>query len=94
MITNFNFSSHFERIFILKSQIKTILMLQRTLVPNLTLGPFLTLSVRNGHKLKDWVLGISDEDNKVIIGVLFILNLLKVFKTMSGFPFPNIYPEF
>ena len=27
---------------------------QGTLVPKLTLGPFLTLSVRNGHKLKDW----------------------------------------
>ena len=30
------------------------LAVQRTLVPKLTLGPFLTLSVRNGHKLKDW----------------------------------------
>jgi len=28
-----------------------------TLVLKLTLGPFLTLSVRKGHKLKDWVLG-------------------------------------
>jgi len=28
------------------------------LVPKLTLGPFLLLSVRNGHKLKDWVFGI------------------------------------
>ena len=25
---------------------------------------------------------------------LFIVNLLTVFKTMSGFPFSNIYPEF
>ena len=31
--------------------------LQGTLIPKLTLGPFLTLSVRNGHKLKDWGLG-------------------------------------
>ena len=28
--------------------------LQGTLVPKLTFGPFLSLSVRNGHKLKDW----------------------------------------
>ena len=27
---------------------------QGTLVPKLTLGPFLTLIGRNGHKLKDW----------------------------------------
>ena len=27
---------------------------QGTLVPKLTLGPFPTLSVRYGHKLKDW----------------------------------------
>ena len=32
--------------------------MQGTLVPKLTLGPFLTLSVRNGHKLKDWVFRI------------------------------------
>ena len=31
------------------------LLLQGTSVPKLTLGPFLTLSVRNWHKLKDWV---------------------------------------
>jgi len=30
----------------------------RTLVPKLTLGPSLTPSVRNGHKLKDWILRI------------------------------------
>ena len=30
------------------------LKFQGTLVPKLTLGPFLTLNVRNGHKLKDW----------------------------------------
>ena len=29
-----------------------------TLVLKLTLGPFLTLSVRKGHKLKDWVFRI------------------------------------
>ena len=34
------------------------LLLQGTSVPKLTLGPFLTLSVRNGHKLKDWVFRI------------------------------------
>ena len=34
------------------------LSLQVTLVPKLRIGPFLTLSVRNGHKLKDWVFGI------------------------------------
>ena len=45
-------------------------VMQGTLVRKLTLGPFLTLSVRNGHKLKDWVffgaLRISREnvDNK------------------------------
>ena len=33
--------------------IKKKLQIQGTLVPKLTLGPFLTLSVRNGHKLKD-----------------------------------------
>ena len=33
--------------------------IQGTLVSKLTLGPFLTLSVKNGHTLKDWVLGIS-----------------------------------
>jgi len=27
-------------------------------VPKLTLGPFLTLKVRNGHKFEDWVFGI------------------------------------
>ena len=32
-------------------------IVQGILVPKLTLGPFLTLNVRNGHKLKDWVLG-------------------------------------
>ena len=32
--------------------------LQVELVPKLTLGPFLTLSVRNGHTLKDWVFRI------------------------------------
>ena len=32
---------------------------QGTYVPKLTLGPFLTLIVRNGHKLKDWVFGIT-----------------------------------
>ena len=31
--------------------------IQGTLVPKLILGPFLTLGVRNGHKLKDWVFG-------------------------------------
>ena len=31
-----------------------LLHFQRKLVPKLTLGPFLTLSVRNGHKLKGW----------------------------------------
>ena len=31
---------------------------QGTLVPKLTLGPFLTMSVRNGHILKAWVFGI------------------------------------
>ena len=33
---------------------KKVLIFQGTLVPKLTLGLFLTLSVRNGHKLKDW----------------------------------------
>ena len=33
-------------------------LIQGTLVPILTLGLFLTLSVRNGHKFKDWVFGI------------------------------------
>jgi len=33
-------------------------ILQGTLVPKITLGPFLTLSVRNGHKLEDWGFGI------------------------------------
>ena len=33
-------------------------VVQGTLVPKLTLGPFLTLSVKNGNKLKDWVFGI------------------------------------
>ena len=33
-------------------------VIQGTLVPKLTLGPFLTLSVRKGHKLKDWVFGM------------------------------------
>jgi len=37
----------------------TAFLFQGTLVPKLTLGPFLTLSVRNGHKLKDWVFGIQ-----------------------------------
>jgi len=32
--------------------------IQGIFVPKLTLGPFLTLSVRNGHKLKDWVFRI------------------------------------
>jgi len=32
--------------------------IQGTLVPKQTLGPFLTLSVRHEHKLKDWVFGI------------------------------------
>ena len=32
--------------------------IQGALVPNLTLGPFLTMSVRNGHILKAWVFGI------------------------------------
>ena len=31
-----------------------ILPIQGILVPILTLGPFLTLSVRNEHTLKDW----------------------------------------
>jgi len=48
---------------------KKLLIFQRTLVPKLTLGTFLTLSVGNGHKLKDWVFGIpayiqSKVDNK------------------------------
>ena len=32
---------------------------QCTLVPKLTLSPFLTLSVRNGHKFNDWVFRIT-----------------------------------
>ena len=32
---------------------KESVLIQGTLVPKLTLGPFLTLSVKNGHKLKD-----------------------------------------
>ena len=32
---------------------KENVLIQGTLVPKLTLGPFLTLSVRNRHKLKD-----------------------------------------
>ena len=32
--------------------------MQETLVPKLRLGPLLTLSVRNGEKLKDWVFEI------------------------------------
>ena len=36
----------------------TAFLFQETLVPKLTLGPFLTLSVRIGHKLKEWVFGI------------------------------------
>ena len=35
-----------------------LFLIQGTLVPRQTLGPFLTLSVRNGHKLKNWVFGI------------------------------------
>ena len=31
-----------------------MMIIQGTLVPKLTLGPFLILSVRNGNKLKDW----------------------------------------
>ena len=34
--------------------------MQGTLVPKLTLGPFLTLSVRNGHKLKDWSFSVRN----------------------------------
>ena len=77
--------------------------LQGTLVPKLTLGPFLTLSVRNEHKLKDWVFRIPAHmtrttfpnlklfsEIKIIKEVLFILKPLTVFKTMSGFPFSNI----
>ena len=33
------------------------MIFQGTLVPKLTLGPFLTLNVRNGHKSKDLVFG-------------------------------------
>ena len=33
-------------------------ILQETLVPKLTLVSFLTLRIRNGHKLEDWVFGI------------------------------------
>jgi len=34
------------------------LIFQGTLVPKLTFGTFLTLIVKNGHKLTDWVFGI------------------------------------
>ena len=36
----------------LKFYLKMFFSFQGTLVPKLTLGPFLTMSVRNGHKLK------------------------------------------
>ena len=42
----------------IQTQVRERDIYQGTLVPKLTLGPFLTLSVRIGHKLKDWVLGI------------------------------------
>jgi len=41
---------------ILLSHLKA--QIQGILVPKLTLGPFLTLNVRNGHKLIDWVFRI------------------------------------
>ena len=38
----------------LAQEVRKLHLIQGTLVPKLTLGPFLTLSVRNWHKLKDW----------------------------------------
>ena len=52
----------YEPHFLLESRFREMswlsVYLQGTLVPKLTLGPFLTLSVKNEHKLKDWVFGI------------------------------------
>ena len=48
-------SSLLHWLFLIKLRSKLV---QGTLVPKLTLGSFLTLSVRNGHKLKDWVFRI------------------------------------
>ena len=38
----------------LAQEVRKLHLIQGTLVPKLTLGPFLTLSVRNGHKINDW----------------------------------------
>ena len=65
--------------------------LQGTLVPKLTLGPFITL---NGHKLKDWIFGIpvhnknnnqnfikQDEDNNSQEGLDVITSDISIKKT-------------
>ena len=49
----------FEVFVLITEKSKLLLtLIQGTLVPKLTLGPFLTLSVRNGHNLNVWVFGI------------------------------------
>ena len=51
-----------------------ILELQGKLVPKLTLGPFLSLSVINGHKLKDfWDSGPYSEQKSIVKTVTNIL---------------------
>ena len=48
-----------------------------TLVPKLTLGPFLTLSVKNGHKLKDWVFGIQSKSLIIETITNILLNMIR-----------------
>ena len=57
-VFQFSVFSNNEEVFLYKKKIFTK-QIQGTLVPKLTLGPILTLSVRNGHKLKDWVFWIK-----------------------------------
>ena len=56
---------------------------QGKLVPKLSLGPFLTLSVRNGHKLKDGVFRIPGHREKkslvkTITNILFNMTKAKI----------------
>ena len=67
-----------------------MLLFQGKLVPKLTLGPFLTLNVINGHKLKDWVLGSRPisfriPSSRFIIPLSWFLILPSCFQHLSLF---------
>ena len=89
---------------IYETKLRYVILMHGTLVPKLTIGPILTLSVKNGYKFDTWFLG-----SRLKLGVKFKTSFWSKIKILKGVllyqnPWPfsrqcqvfnfQIYPEF